>query len=232
MTAPKQDRQLLTTAWLWLHANTIKCVSRSTKNDSLGCSINGTTCSKISAMQLMNFNPLAVVACVFRYGSNVMPWLINSAGRTFANKCNVVTQLSTFLLSDASNFRISFTNPSAICWHALTTSFGGSFFGAFAVRSISFSSFGVKIYEIENGILLVRCENWTNFPQETYACQKAIEPLKSCIMCHADNINHLVDFSLNWSLLKNKKTKKNLENVQKFEFFTMFFLPYHYPHTV
>lgn len=145
MTAPKQDKQLLTTTWLWLHANTIRCVSISNKNDSLGCSINGTTCSKISAMQLMNFNPFAVVAWVLRYGSNVMPWLIKSVGRTLANKCNVVTQLNTLLLSDASNFKISLTKPSAICWHALTTSFGGSFFGAFAVRSISFSSFGVKI---------------------------------------------------------------------------------------
>lgn len=156
ITAPKHDKQLCTTVWLCEQTKTIKCVSKSAKNVSLGWSINGTICSKISAMQLINFRPVALLQRMFKYGSNVIPWLTSNVGRTFASKCNVVTQLKTFLLSDASNFIISLTKPSASCWQANTTSFGGSFFGAFADRSISLSSFGVNICKEKNDSLEFR----------------------------------------------------------------------------
>lgn len=130
-----------------------------------------------------------------------MPCLTRSVGRTLASKCNVVTQLNTLLLSDASNLIISLTKPSAICWQALTTSFGGSFFGAFADRSKSFSSFGVNIW-IKRKINHMKVLNETTDtkPSDTYTCQQAVQPLQTRIVSHANYIQHLIYFSFNGCL--------------------------------
>lgn len=94
----------------------------------------------------MNFTTSCEVPFMFRYGSSVIVCLTRSDGRTLANRFNVVIQPNTFLLSDPSRRMIAFTRPSVSCWQALMTSFGGSFFGAFGLRSVkSLSSFGVNI---------------------------------------------------------------------------------------